>query len=144
MELDHPSTTFKPAADRRPRMPEPPPVRLSTIDDAHLLAPAGVERQLDAFYRDILRFEREQDVNFPIYRSENFRVIFDVVEPPITRNDLRPLAIEVPSLAHAEQQLIEEEIEYIRQRGLLPGQDALILLNPAGNWIEIVEVRGLW
>jgi len=63
---------------------------------------------------------------------------------PINRQDLRPLAIEVPSLAHAEQKLIEEETEYIRQRGLLPGQDALILIDPAGNWIEIAEVRGLW
>jgi hypothetical protein len=50
---------FRPTADRRPIIPEPPPVRLVTVDDAVLIAAPGQERALDAFYVGVLRFERE-------------------------------------------------------------------------------------
>jgi len=140
MELDHPDTIFRREVDQRLRIPEPPPVRLVTIDDAHLPAAAGSECELDSFYVDILRFEREPDFDFPIYRSENFRVVFDVLEPPIERETFRPLGIEVPSLDEIEQKLLVAEIKYVRQRGLMPGQASILLRDPAGNWVQI-ELR---
>ena len=143
MELEPPSTECKPTADRRPRLFEPPPVRLAAVDDARLPAPAGIEVQLDAFYLGLLRFEREPESHFPVYRAENFRLHFDVQEPPLQRQDMRPLGILVPSLAELEPKLIDAEIEYSRQGGLLPAQEALMLLDPAGNWVEITESREL-
>jgi hypothetical protein len=143
MELDHPNMIFRFQADQRLRIPEPPPVRLVTIDDAHLPAAAGSECELDTFYVGLLRFEREPDFHFPIYRAENFRVIFDVLEPPIERETLRPLGIEVPSLGEIEQKLLDAEIKYVRQRGLMPGQESILLRDPAGNWVQIEERREL-
>lgn len=141
MELSPVDKPFVPATDRRPRMPEPPPVRLLTVDDAHLPAPAGIEVDLDGFYMGLFGFERDVASEFPVYRAENFRVVFDVLEPPIARDDFRPLRIEVPSLPAAEQKLIDAEIEYTRQRALLPGTESLALLDPGGNWVEISEGR---
>lgn len=141
MELESVQTPFVSQPDRRARIPEPPPVRLLTVDDAHLPAAAGAELQLDEFYAKLLGFERQPDSEFPIYRAENFHLLFDVLEPPISRDDFRPLRIEVPSLAATEQKLIDAEIEYARQRSLTPGQEGLILLDPAGNWVEITEGR---
>jgi hypothetical protein len=143
MELAQYSTNYTMRADRRPRMPEPPPVRLVTVDDAHMPARAGVEPQLDEFYVGLLEFEREADSNYPIYRAGNFRILFDVLEPPVRRDHLRALGIEVRSLNEAGHKLLDSQIEYARRRGLLPGQETLVLLDPAGNWIEIRESREL-
>lgn len=143
MELEPLDKPFIPATDRRPRMPEPPPVRLLTVDDAHLPAPAGAEVDLDAFYVGLFGFERDPKTEFPVYRADNFRVIFDVLEPPIRRDDFRPLRFEVPSLETTEQRLIDAEIEYAWERGLLPGRACLVLLDPAGNWVEVNEGRAI-
>jgi hypothetical protein len=59
----------------------------------------------------------------------------------VIHESLRPLGVEIPSLADAEKKLIDTEIEYLRQRGLTPGEETLLVLDPAGNWIELVEHR---
>jgi hypothetical protein len=143
MELEPASRVFRPTIDRRPRVPEPLPVRLVTVADARLPSPAGLERQLDGFYVDVLGFERRDDGEQISYRAENFFLHFDVVEPPVRREDLRPLGVEVMSLAEMEARLAEAEVECVRQRGLLPGEEALVLLDPAGNRLEIVERRAI-
>src|SRR5437764_639505 len=108
-------------------MPEPPPVRLVAIDDVHVPAAAGLEIQLDEFYVKLLRFEREgADRGDVIYKGESFRLYFDTLEPPFQRDDFRPIGIDVPALAVIEQQLIEREIEYERQKGLTIGQQTLL------------------
>jgi hypothetical protein len=142
MELEQSSVNFKPIRDRRPFMPEPPPVRLVAIDDVHVPAAAGVEIELDDFYVKLLKFEREETRREGIvYKSENFRLWFDVLEPPIQREDFRPIGIDVPSLSNLERELIEREIEYLWQKGLLAGQHTLLLKDPAGNWVQIGEFR---
>jgi hypothetical protein len=123
--------------DRRPRIPEPLPVRLVTIDDAHLPTAVGCAAELDAFYVGMLGFERETAASLLIYRAENFSLVFDVLEPPIVHDNMRPLGIEVLSLTDAESKLIEAKIDYERQRALHPGQESLLLQDPAGNWIEL-------
>lgn len=144
MELEPASRTFKPYVDRRPRVPEPLPVRLVTVDDARLPAAAGLERQLDAFYVGVLGFVRLRPGEDAIaYRADNFALHINVVEPPLRREDMRPLGLEVPSLADLELKLADAEVEYSRQRGLLPGEEAIVLVDPAGNWLEVVDRRAV-
>lgn len=138
VELDEPSIEFKPVKDERPPMPLPPPVRLVSVEDVRLEAATGQETKLDAFYVHLLKFEREESPPGTIrYRSENFRLIFAIVEPPILRDTVRPIGIDVPSLQVLEQGLIEREMEYSWLRGLLPGMEALFFTDPAGNWVQV-------
>jgi hypothetical protein len=130
-----------PPADQRPKMRPPPPVRLIAVEDVRLEAMAGQEAALDAFYVDLLRFERQMKQERPAYDAANFRIEFDWYETPIQRDDFRMLGIEIPSLGALEAQLIERKIEYVHQRGLLAGREALGVQDPAGNWLELVEYR---
>jgi len=57
----------------------------------------------------------------------------------VQRDGVRPIGIEVRSLRDAERKLFDNQIDYIRQRGLLPGLISLLLQDPAGNWIELFE-----
>ena len=142
MELEQSSIEFKPVRDRRPFMPEPPPVRLVAIEDVHAMAGADIEIELDDFYVKLLRFEREGSRREGIvYKAENFRLWFSVLEPPIQRADFRPISIDVPSLSNLERELIEREIEYQWQKGLTVGQQTLLLQDPATNWVQIGEIR---
>jgi hypothetical protein len=144
MELEPARLQFRPTIDRRPRVPEPLPVRLVTVDDARLPAAAGLERALDAFYVGLLGFERRPPTGDDIvYRADNFCLQIDVKEPPLRRDDLRPLGVEVPSLSELEPKLAEAKVEYTRQRGLLPGEECIVMVDPAGNWLEVVDRRAL-
>lgn len=139
MELEEVSGEFVPVQDRRVRLPEPLPVRLIAVEDVRLETAAGLESQLDEFYVDLLAFERVEGEL--AYRADNFILRFALYETMPQRDSLRPLGIEVISLREAEQKLIERELPYVRQRGITPGRDVLVLLDPAGNWIEISEAR---
>lgn len=137
MELE-PSTDFEPLIDRRPKMDEPPPVRLVTVADPRLPASAGSEPALDAFYVDLLGFVR-LPTNCLGYRAQNFILYFDLVDGLIERASLRMLGIEVPSLGEAMRKLTEAEIPFLHQRGLTAGQHSLQLQDPAGNWLELTD-----
>ena len=142
MKLDRPRKKFKPVADRRPHMPEPPPVRLVAVEEVHVFGAAGLEVQLDEFYVDLLKFEREgADEGRIIYKAENFRLHCDVQEPPILREDMRPIGIDVPSLSVLQQQLIDREIEFQWHRGLAAGQEFILLQDPAGNWVQVGQFK---
>lgn len=140
MKLEPSANVVLPAADHRPLIPEPLPVRLVTVEDATLIAAAGLEVPLDEFYVGLLKFERE-DGHEPIYRADNFRLRFQITERFPERDNLRPLLIEVPQLSELEHTLIELKLDYVRQRGLIPGETRLLLQDPAGNWIELTEYR---
>jgi len=142
LELE-PATGLTPRADRRPRMDEPLPVRLVAVEDVRMPAPAGVEVQLDALYVGVLGFERVPPETELHYRSENFTLHFELQEAPVEHDNLRPQGIEIPSLAEMELKLIEGEYEYVRQRGVMPGTETIVMRDPAGNWIELVELRSL-
>ena len=143
MELDSPDFEFKPSVDERPRIPEPLPVRLIAVADVRAVTAAGTENLLDAFYVARLGFEREDDAaeGTIVYRADNFRLMLEVLEPPITRDSLRPVAIEVRSLEELEVRLVTDEVEFVKQKGVIPGQITLLLQDPAGNWVEIYERR---
>jgi hypothetical protein len=143
VELEPSRGQFKPQGDVRPHIPEPPPVRLTAVEDVFVSAGAGMEVALDAFYGGILKFQRELDApaGWIVYRAENFRLRFEVLEPPLLREDFRPITIEVPSLGEVEAQLFDREIEFERQRGLGAAQDVIVLQDPAGNWVALTEFR---
>lgn len=144
MELEPSRIDFRPVIDRRPLVPEPLPVRLLAIDDVRLPSPAGLGPDLQALYVKVLGFQRDETEEGLVLRAENVRVRFDFTKPPLQRDEYRPLGIAVPSLADLEMKLIESKIEYVRQRGLVSGQDQIVLRDPAGNWLELsefVEVR---
>jgi hypothetical protein len=141
INLETPDTPFRSTADTRPRMPEPLPVRLVTVDHAHLPSAAGLETRLDDFYVLLLGFERLHQDEPLTYRAENFNLCFDILEPPLDRDTFRALGVEIPSLAEVERALIDRQIEYIRQKGLVPGHDNILLQDPAGNWLQLTEAR---
>ena len=37
--------------------------------------------------------------------------------------------------------LREAEVAYVRRKGLVPGDEALVMQDPAGNWVELTETR---
>ncbi len=142
LELDPSRRDFKASPDTRAHMPEPTPVRLIAVEDVHLTAAAGKEVELDALYVGLLRFEREPALPGQIvYKSETFRLRFDVLEPPVQRDDFRAAIIDVPSLADLEKALVERELPYERHCGLMPGTSVLVFQDPAGNWLQIGEFR---
>jgi hypothetical protein len=142
IELEGPSGV-EPVPDRRPRMDEPLPVRLVAIADLTLPVIAGLEVDLDRFYVGMLEFMRDADLRQLIYHADNFALRFVVQELLPERGEYRPVQIEVQSLIVAEQKLIDAKIQYIRQRTLTPGQESLVLLDPAGNWVELMEYRAV-
>ena len=140
IELEAP-TGIEPVPDRRLRMDEPLPVRLVAIENITLPVIAGLEVDLDRFYVGLLEFLRDPDLRQLIYHADNFAIRFVVRELLPQRGEYRPVQIEVQSLIVAEGKLMEAKIEYLRQRTLTPGQESLVLLDPAGNWVELVEYR---
>lgn len=142
MELDEASEKFNAPPDRRPRLAEPPPVQLVAVADVELPGVAGRELAMDAFYVALLGFERDAAAGHDlVYRAENFRLRFRILERPEPRDDLRPVGVTVPSLPAIVERLTEREIEFLRQRGFGPGEESLLLRDPAGNWVEISESR---
>jgi hypothetical protein len=136
-------TGVQPVPDRRPRMDEPLPVRLVAIADVTLPVIAGLEVDLDRFYVALLEFVRDDDRRQLIYHADNFALRFVVRELLPERGEYRPVQIEVQNLLEAEHKLMEAKIEYVRQRTLVPGEESLVLLDPAGNWVELVEYRAV-
>src|SRR6266550_5639137 len=140
IELEEPSG-IEPVPDRRARMEEPLPVRLVAIADVTLPVIAGLEVELDRFYLGLLEFLRDTDLRQLVYHADNFALRFVVRELLPERGEYRPLQIEVQSLLVAEQKLRDAKIEYVRQKTLTPGEESVVLLDPTGNWVELVEYR---
>ncbi len=144
LELEDPSFPFKPEPDRRPSMPEPLPVRLVAVADVTLPTMAGIDDKLDAFYVELLGFGRSEDRNQIVYHADNHDLRFQVVaELPVPHPTMRPTGIAVPLLSETIARLLAAEIEYTHQRGMFVGMESLLLLDPAGNWIEITDMRAV-
>jgi catechol 2,3-dioxygenase-like lactoylglutathione lyase family enzyme len=143
LELEKSGTPFDPREDRRPRIEEPPPVRLVAVEDCVLPAVAGLECDLDNFYVSLLGFIRDQEEGGDeiVYRAENFRLRFFVLERKTARDGYRSLGIIVPSLAALVQRLDEAKIDFVRQRGLELGSESILVYDPTGNLVEISEFR---
>src|SRR5258708_7716711 len=114
MELEEVPERFELPSDRRPRIPEPPGVQLVAGADGGV---AGGEAGMDAFYVGALGFERDGVGHELVYRAENFRLRFRMLERPEAREGLRALGVTVASLPVVMERLTEQTIEFLRQRG---------------------------
>lgn len=141
IELEPSQGKFKPEPDRRVRMDEPLPVRIVAVADVRLPATAGMEKQLEDFYVGLWQFARDAVFDGLAFHADNFRVVFEFREGLIVHEDMRPLCVEVLSLAEAQHKLTEREIEHLRQKALQPGSESILLQDPAGNWVELTERR---
>jgi len=139
--LEEPNFEFKPVDDRRPLIPEPPPVRLVAVEDCSLFATAAHVPALDAFYVGLLKFEREGEPSSPVYRAENVRLRFMLIDQRAMREDMRPTGVELFSFTSLEDRLNEQEIPFTKERGLTAGELTYLLQDPAGNWVRIGLVR---
>lgn len=142
MELEDPTDKFEPPKDTRPPLHEPPPVRLLAISDVRLAAPAGLEKRLDDFYVGLLKFERDvDDVDHVAYRAERWRLVFDVVEVPPSRDDYRPVMVQIPHYRDFIDALHERQIEFEWQKGVAPGVETAFVQDPAGFWVSVEPIR---
>jgi hypothetical protein len=144
MELELPGEPFQPVEDRRPRVPEPLPVKLVAVADVRIRATTGLRLDLDRFYRDILGFAAVDDPEAWIYQADNFQLIVEGVEGLVEREDYRPVTAIVSSLAAIVDRLREREIEFEYLRGLDLGQVSVRVLDPSGNGVEVSEERRLF
>ena len=126
--------------DDRPRLDEPPPVRVAAVNDVTLPAVAGLEVRLDGFYRDLLGFRRVGRA-FPAYDAENARVNFVIVETPPERDHVRPIGVQTPRYGVILETLEASGVDFEVVRGLGVGSDALLLRDPAGNWLAVSDLR---
>src|SRR4051812_10736202 len=115
MDLEPSSIEFTPKRDRRPQIPEPLPVRLIALTDVTLVCRPSHEPELDDFYASMLLFVKELGRGI-VYRADNFRLKFEVIEGIIARDSYRPVTIEVQSLADTREKLDAREIEYTREK----------------------------
>jgi hypothetical protein len=142
IEVEDSAAEFKPPVDdKRPKMPEPLPVKLIAVADVQLPAQVGLESEMDRFYCGLLGLLREPVDEGLVYQADNFRVCFELVEGLIHHESYRPLQIGILALNEVEHVLIDRKMEYVRQRGLTPGSESIVLRDPSGNWVELVERR---
>jgi hypothetical protein len=142
IELEAAEGEFRPEHDRRVRMEEPLPVRLVAVGDVRVPGRTGMEGELQRFYVGMWGFGPAMGGEGEVaFWAENFRLVLEMREGLIEREDLRPVGVEVRSLAEAEQKLIDAEMEYQRQRGVQVGSESILVQDPAGNWVELTERR---
>ena len=128
-------------ADDRPTLPEPPPVRVVALRDVILPTLAGLHDKLAAFYVGLLQF-RQDSADLLAFEAENVCVRFNlVVDYPLERDHTRPLGIQVPHYRAILERLQTGRSDFEVVRGLVAGNDAILIRDPAGNWIAIGELR---
>jgi hypothetical protein len=140
MELEPSNAALPPVSDSRKRMDEPLPVSLEAVADIHLPIPSASPESLDSLYVDILEFQKAADRPVLTYHADNFDLVFDLPRPE-GQKDYRPVKIIVHSLVATEHKLVEAEIEYERQKSIMPGHEALVFTDPDGNYVETREHR---
>ena len=130
------------ADDLRPTIPEPPPVRLAVVRDVTLPMRAGLEHKVEPFYVRLLRFRRLPDPAGGLaFEAENHDLHFRVTELSPARPDVRPLGVLTPFFNDIASELDAAKYEYDLVRGLVAGDDALLLQDPAGNWLAVAPLR---
>lgn len=142
MELEPSRIAFRPTRDLRPVIPEPLPVRLVAVADVRLPCPSEREtgELLDWFYVDLLGFRRLASDEFHhFYLSDNYALILQSHNRPVQRERVSPTMIEVDDRRTIRDRLVEREYPFEWLRGLTPGGDYLLLQDPAGNWVAILQ-----
>jgi hypothetical protein len=129
------------ASDTRRRLEEPLPVELEAVADLHVPVPKALQKDMLRLYGEMLQFAAMPAEPHLAFRADNFILRFDL--PRSDKPNYHPIRIIIPSLPVFEAQLSEAGIEYTRQRGLLPGEEVTVLLDPDGNWLEVHERKDI-
>lgn len=127
------------APDDRPRLDDPPPVKLWAVADVALPSDAGLEESLHSFYADLLGFRREPDESgVLVFRADRHALRLDVLEPPVERDTVRPTRVSVDaSLVDLAEQLTERAIPFEWVYDIEVATRHLLLQDPAGNWLSV-------
>lgn len=135
-------------ADDRVRMDEPLPVELIAVDDVHVEAMREHLPAMEELYLGLLGMVRadEASADSPadqcVYCADNYCLVIHLVEgPPKSKQDYRPVKLVVPLLRVLRQGLIDREIEHQYQLGIVPGSHCVVLMDAAGNWLNVNERR---
>jgi len=123
-------------------------VWLVSVADVHLPCAAGVDHLLDAFYVELLGMQRldgnKQSTELAhVFRTDNFCLILEIMDRPVEHERIRPTMIGLPSVPQLERKLIEREINFERVTNLTRGQDYLLIMDPAGNYVGVVHHQPL-
>ena len=130
------------ADDLRPLIPEPPPVRLAAVRDVTLPMRAGLEHKVVPFYVGLLRFRRLPDgAGGVAFEAERHALHFCVSELSPERDAVRPLGVLTPFFNDIVSELDAIKYDYELVRGLVAGDDAVLLQDPAGNWLAVAPLR---
>jgi hypothetical protein len=146
MELEPEGKPLDVTPDRRPTLPQPLPVRLVAVADVRLPCPLDPEvlQLLDGFYVECLKMVRiAGDETTRTYQADNFCLILQGQEGIVHREKLEPTMIEVDDRKTFQDAIIEREMEFEWMRGLVLGGDFILVKDPAGNWIGVLEHRGV-
>ena len=117
-------------------------MRLLVVRDVTLPMRAGLEHRVVPFYVDLLRFRRlAGEAGGVAFEAENFDLHFRVTELSPERPDVRPLGVLTPFFNDIVSELDAMKYEYDLVRGLVAGDDAVLLQDPAGNWLAVAPLR---
>jgi hypothetical protein len=144
IQVEESGQTLSETDDKRRKLPAPLEVRLVAISDVSLPYAAGSEPKMDQLYVKQIGLERVKETPRLAYRADNCCIMFSPHEGLIHRDQCRPLRIEIPALSEMEKKLAERQVGYEKQRGLTPGTECLVVYDPSGNCLEIVESRKLF
>lgn len=137
-----PETPVEKIYDERRFMPEPPPVRVAAVADMMVSVKPVDAAMLTRIYCDLLGMVRDDDDAGRLrVWAENVAITFVPAEASPERQSVRPLGVEVPSLALLIERLLEAGVEYLRQKSVDAGDESILILDPGGNWIEVRESR---
>lgn len=137
-------------ADHRVRMDEPLPVELIAVDDVHVEAQREHLPAMEALYLRLLGMVRADETSADltadecVYYADNFCLVIHWIDGPTKpKEDYRPIKLVVPLLRDFRQGLIDREIEHQYQLGMVPGSHCIVLMDAAGNWLNVYEKREL-
>ncbi len=123
--------------------------RILAIADVRLSAPATVASEVTSFYTELIGLEplpresRERRLAFYGFPRSGPRLYVDLLDEPAEPSNKRDLLVQIASLFHCEQRLIERGLAYEWSHGWWFFDRRLCLPDPAGNRIELVAYHAL-
>lgn len=125
---------------------QPLPVRLIAVDDVTIPCPAGVDHLLDAFYVELLGMKRVTNAGPSLalvieFRADNVSLRLAVEDRPVEHDALRPMMVEVDDRGRLIKEVIDRRMPFEMIKSLIAGEDHLLLIDPAGNYVGVLQHR---
>lgn len=118
--------------------------RILAIADVRLSAHVAVALPVTSFYTELIGLDPlpgesgERRLGFYGYPRSGPRLYVDLVNEPAEPSNQRDLLVQIASLFHFEQMLIERGLAYEWSHGWWFYDRRICLPDPAGNRIELV------